>query len=344
MLVERNKTFPDIDPKSWEHPADRATLAAIRGVKGLDDIFRVLQGATAERSMRLVHLASSVKATPRQYAKLYAMVGDVVRTFDWPYRPDIFVTRSPFFNAGVYGVDKPFIVMNNATVASLTDEELKAVVAHEMGHVMSGHALYKTLIWFLSNLAVNAVPGGELVILPLMLALSEWDRRSELTADRVGLLALQSEEPCYTLLMKMAGGDDLSQLNMNDFFEQAAEYENSNTILDGFFKVLNTAFISHPFPVTRLSELRNWAASGHYKTILDGVYLKRSVAPGDPANDVKVGFDFYKSEFEKSADPMGQAFKSAGSDLGAIASGLGEGLGKAAQAAMDALKGLFPGS
>ncbi|MCX7023144.1 MAG: M48 family metallopeptidase [Spirochaetes bacterium] len=343
MIVERRKTFPDIDPKSWEHPADRATLAAIRGVKGLDDVFRVLQGATAERSMRLIHTASSVKATPRQFARLHAMVTEIALTFDWPYRPDVFVTRSPFFNAGVYGVDRPFIVMNSSAVAVLTDEELKAVIAHEMGHIMSGHSLYKTLLWLLSNLATNIIPGGELVILPLILALAEWDRRSELTADRAGLLALQSEDPCYALLMKMAGGDDVSQMNLNDFFEQAAEYEESNSVLDNLYKVLNTAFITHPYPVVRLSELRNWAQAGHYRTIMDGFYLKRSMAKGQPADDVKVGFDFYRSEFEKSADPFGHAVKSVGEEFGKVAAGVGEGIGRAAEAALDALKGLFPG-
>ena len=341
MIVIRRKTFPDINPKSWEHPADRAALAAVKSIKGFDTVLRVLEGATLERSLRLVHLASSVKATPRQFAKLHSMVADVVEIFDWPYVPEIFVTRSPFFNAGVYGVDKPFIIMNNSTLTALSDDEIKAVVAHEMGHLMSGHSLYKTLLWLLMNIATSIIPGGDIIIMPLILALSEWDRRSELSADRAGLLAVQNEETCFNLLMKMAGGDDISQLNLNDFFAQAAEYEASNTVLDSLYKLLNTAFASHPYPVTRLSELSNWSSAGHFKTIMDGFYLRRNIEKEQSMDDVKAGFDFYRSEFEKNVDPLSKVAQSTGSELGKLVSGVGEGLSQAASAALEMLQGFI---
>ena len=94
------------------------------------------------------------------------------------------------------------------------------------------------------------MPG--LLVQPLLLALREWDRKSELSADRAALLALQSEKENGDLLMKMAGGEDLSQMNMNDFFLQAQEYESQKSIMDSFSKLLNTMKQSHPFPVVRL--------------------------------------------------------------------------------------------
>jgi len=330
MLTARTKKLYAIDPRSWEHPADEAALAALRGVRGLDEVTRFVFGNTSEESIRLIHLASSVRVTQNQFPRVHQMLDRTVDVFDWPYRPEVFVTQSPFFNAGAYGVDKPFIVLNSSIVGRLDDLELACVLAHEMGHIMSGHAVYKTLLWMLLNLSSKLVPAGELIVMPIIAALREWDRRSELSADRAGLLATQIQDPNYSVLMKMAGGDDLSQLNMNDFFAQAQEYEDRKGLLDGVHKLLNTLGESHPFPVIRLQELRSWAVSGQYQAILDGNYLKRGFHKEDAAEELKQGFEFYKSEFDKLDDPVSKTVRAVGDGL----SKLGDDIG-------DALKGLF---
>jgi len=330
MLALKTKKLYGIDPKSWEHPADLAAMSALRNVPGLDEVIKFIFGKTSEQSIRLLHIASSVKVTQNQFPRVHQMMERTVDVFDWPYRPDVFVTQSPFFNAGVYGVREPFIVLNSSLVQRLDDTELACVVAHEMGHVMSGHAIYKTVLWMLLNVSANFIPMAELVLLPIIAALREWDRKSELTADRAGLLATQIEDPNYTLLMKMAGGDDVSQLNMNDFFAQAQEYEQQKSMLDGLFKLLNTVWESHPFPVIRLTELKNWAVGGQYQTILDGNYLKRGLHQSDPAEELRQGFEFYKSEFDKNDDPVSKTVRNVGDGISKLGADIGE-----------ALKGLF---
>lgn len=328
MLVPHNRKLYAIDPKSWEHPADKAALAALRAVPGLDDIIKFIFGATSERAIRLVHIASAARVTGTQYPRLNTMIERIIDVFDWPYRPDVFVAQSPFFNAGVYGVEHPFIVLNSSIAQRLDDRELECVLAHEMGHVMSGHAVYKTLLWMLLNVSARLVPGAELAIMPVVAALREWDRKSELTADRAGLLATQTEDPNYTVLMKMAGGDDVSQLDINEFFTQAREYEDSRGLLDGIHKLFNTVWESHPFPVIRLQELRSWAASGQYRTILDGSYLKRGLHQADPAGEMRQGYDFYRSELDKSDDPLSRTARVVGDGIASLGDEVNEALRK----------------
>ncbi|OHD18768.1 MAG: hypothetical protein A2Y38_21350 [Spirochaetes bacterium GWB1_59_5] len=330
MLTARTKKLYAIDPRSWEHPADEAALATLRGIKGLEELTRFVFGNTSEESIRLIHIASSVRVTQNQFPRVHQMLERTVDVFDWPYRPEVFVTQSPFFNAGAYGVDKPFIVLNSSIVGRLDDLELACVLAHEMGHIMSGHAVYKTLLWMLLNISSKLVPAGELIVMPIIAALREWDRKSELSADRAGLLATQREDPNYSVLMKMAGGDDLSQLNMNDFFAQAQEYESRKGFLDGVHKLLNTIGESHPFPVIRLQELKSWAVSGQYQAILDGNYLKRGFHKAEAAEELKQGFEFYKGEFDKLDDPVSKTVRVVGDSLSKFGDDLG-----------DALKGLF---
>jgi hypothetical protein len=223
-------------------------------------------------------------------------------------------------------VKEPFIVLNSALLSSLDDDELYCAVAHEVGHIMSGHVLYKTVLWMLMRFTASALPVAGALARPLLMALGEWDRKSELSADRAALLALQSEQQNYQVLMKMAGGDDLSQMNLNDFFQQAWEYDNQKTLLDGIFKLLNTAGESHPFPVVRLQELRSWAASGAYQSILDGAYLRRGDKTGGAGADIKEGFDYYRTSFEQSEDPLAKAVKAAGDSLSRAAEGLRDSL------------------
>ncbi len=330
MPTSKQKILTDIDSRSWEHPADKAALATLKQIPGFDEIIKLVFGLTTEKSIKLLHLSSSIRTSPNQFPVLHQQIRKIAEIFDWNYIPEVYVTRSPFFNAGVYGVKEPFIVINSHLVSSVSKDELMCVLAHEMGHLISGHSLYKTLLWLMVNISITALPVSDLIVLPIIAALKEWDRKSELSADRAGLLAVQNEDPCYSVLMRMAGGDNPSELNMNDFFLQADEYENSKGLIDGIHKVLNTVWTSHPFPVIRLTELRNWIASGEYSKIIGGDYQKRGNNQKRISDDIKNSFEYYKNETEKEADPVLQAVKS-----------LGEGVGKIGEDISDTLKKFF---
>jgi Zn-dependent protease with chaperone function len=322
MNAKRTRKLYAIDPQSWEHPADRAAMSAVKQLKGLDELVKLVLSATTEKSLKLIHLASSVKVSARQFPKLDTLLNDIVDTFDWPYKPDMFVTQSPFLNAGVLGVNEPFILLNSSIVTRFEEDELKAIIAHEMGHIMSGHTLYKTLAWLLANISLSFIPAGELAIQAISAVLSEWDRKSELTADRAELLAVQSETPSYNVLMRMAGAEDLSQVNLNEFFLQAKEYEDQKTVLDSIHKILNQVRLSHPFPVVRLQELKTWAASGAYQSILDGDYKHRGEVKATIAEDLKDGAEFYKDSVKKSDDPIAKFVNNMGEEIEKAASGL----------------------
>jgi Zn-dependent protease with chaperone function len=352
MLIKRMKRFEKIDPRSWEHPADRAALGAVRQLKGIDEFFKVLLSLTSERSLRLLMLASSVKVSERQYAFLDRHLDDIVETFDWGYKPAVFVTQSPVMNAGVLGVQEPFIILNSAVLKQCDDAEVKAILAHEMGHVMSGHSLYKTIIWILTNVSLGIIPVPQFVVAGILLAMAEWNRKSELSADRVEVLALQSEETSYNLLMKMAGADDLGQVNINDFFLQAQEYEDQKSLVDSIHKILNSAWTSHPYPVIRLQELKSWASSGAYQSILEGNYLRREYHEENVKEEFDEAYQYYKDAMSGSEDPIFQFVGKVSENVEKTASDLAKGfeplkqgieaeLGKAAEIFKEKLRGFM---
>jgi len=330
MLVKRIKKLYDIDPKSWEHPADTMALSAVRQLKGLDELVKTIMSLTSEKSLNLMVLASAVKISESQYPKLDNILNNVVDTFDWRYKPKMYITQSPHLNAGILGVSEPFIILNSSLVKIFDEKEMTAIIAHEMGHIMSGHSLYKTIIWLLTNISLRFIPMGELIVYAIVAALAEWNRKSELTADRAELLAVQEETPSYNILMRMAGAEDLDQVNLNAFFLQAQEYEDQKGLLDSIHKILNQVWLTHPYPVVRLQELKTWASSGYYESILNGNYIKRGLHQENVEEDLKAGYDYYRDSMKSSDDPVIS-----------FVNNVGEGIERATEGIRDTLKDIF---
>ena len=179
------KALTQIAPVSWEHPADRAALQSLRSVPGFDEVVKKIYGFIGERGVRLLFQADAVRVGPTQFPGLNAIYTEVLTTLDWEPRPELFVSQTPFANAGAFGMERPFIVINSGALKLLDDEEMRALLGHELGHVMSGHALYRTILVIILNVSFASLPFlAGIALLPVRIALLEWYRKSELSSDR----------------------------------------------------------------------------------------------------------------------------------------------------------------
>src|ERR1051326_2731727 len=237
-----------IAPVAWEHPADRAALQSLRAVPGFDEVVRKIVGFFGERGIRLLFQANAVRVGPTQFPVLQTLMAEVTTTMDWPEAPELYVTQTPFVNAAAVGIDRPFVVVNSADLELLDHDELRVIIGHELGHVMSGHALYRTVLILILELGFQNLPFlAGLVLLPVKLALLEWYRKSELSADRAGLLASQDTRTAMRVFLKLAGGGRTADMDLDAFLVQAREYEDRGGALDTIYKILNTLAITHPF-------------------------------------------------------------------------------------------------
>jgi hypothetical protein len=205
-------------------------------------------------------------------------------------------------------------------------DELRFVLGHELGHVMSGHALYRSLLAHLLNLAalVGWIPIGGIGLRVVIAALREWERKSELSADRAGLLACQDVEATRRSHMKLAGGAHLTEMDTEAFLAQAEEYENAGTLRDGILKLLNTERSTHPFSVVRAAEIRRWVESGDYDRIIAGDYPRRSDdGSANFADDARDAARGYKERFDNSSDQLVGALRQVTDTMGSAADGLG---------------------
>ena len=299
--------LPGISSRAYEHPADRSALTALRKLTGFDVILKNLAGLFNDRSLRLMFLASSVRASEEQFPDLYHDLLDGCYILDLPRVPELFITQDPTVNAMALGTDKPFIVINTGLVDLMDPEEVRWVIGHELGHVLSGHAVYRTMLFHMIRLAARLafIPFAWIGFKAVIWGLEEWFRKAELSCDRAGLVAAQDEAAARRALMKMAGGSRLSELSHDAFHEQAREYDAVPDVREGLLKLLQLQGTTHPFAVVRFAELDRWASDGEYRDILAGNYPRREDDP-----DTSVGDEFrsaaksYPESWNRSSDPL----------------------------------------
>ncbi|MFG2637269.1 M48 family metallopeptidase [Streptomyces sp. NPDC048362] len=305
----QRRRFPGISSRAYEHPADRSALVALRKLSGFDTVFKALSGLLPERSLRLLFLSDSVRVSERQFSHLHTMLLDACYILDLEKVPPMYVTQDPQPNAMCIGLDEPIIVVTTGLVELLDEEEMRAVVGHEVGHALSGHSVYRTILLFLTTLALKVawIPLGNLAVMALVTALREWFRKSELSADRAGLLVGQDVRASMRGLMKIAGGNHLHEMNVDAFLEQAEEYDSGGDLRDSVLKILNVLPRSHPFTTVRAAELKKWAESRDFQRIMDGHYPRRDE---DGDGDTSVGDAFresaasYAGDVKTSKDPL----------------------------------------
>lgn len=312
-----------ISSRSWEHPADRAALNTLRAIPGFDEVVRKVASYFGERGVRQLFLANAVRVTDNQRPRLNAMWTEVLETLDWPTRPQLYVAQMPYVNAYAVGFQEPFVVVSSSMLEILNEDEQRFVLAHELGHIMSGHTTYRTialiLMWFgLGNLPFLA----GVALLPFQLALLEWYRMSEFSCDRAGLLAVQDLRLAMGGFMKLAGGKATSETeeSLDEFMKQAEEYESGGSALDAVFKLLNTALRDHPFHTVRASELLQWQRTGAYDTIVGGTYQRRgdddrplsddyADAAGYYGEQTRSAFKQFEGVFDRAKDAFNEAWR-----------------------------------
>ena len=273
-----HKKFAELSKHEYVHPADSRALAALRAIPGIDTALKKLLAVTGESAIRVIFTASAVRVTQQQCPDLYAKLQVACATLGVDM-PELFVQQSPIVNAFTGGVERPLIVLHSSLLERLTDEEVLAVVAHEVGHIHAEHVLYLTaarLIEALANVAIAATPVATIVAQILSgtmrAALLAWARRAELSCDRAALLVTQDANVIGRTMMKLCGGTFASRVDYEEFLRQARDFQKNydEKALDRFWADIISSGMTHPFPVWRVSEILKWVESGDYARLMSG--------------------------------------------------------------------------
>src|SRR3954465_10612262 len=122
--------LPQISPRAYQHPADRAATAALQKVPYLDEVVRKLVALGYERALRAAALGSSVRLGQEQLPQIWVLHRQSFHALDLEAVPDLYLTQLSFANAATIGVDRPVVVVNSELVRILDGDGRRGVRAH----------------------------------------------------------------------------------------------------------------------------------------------------------------------------------------------------------------------
>ncbi len=266
------KKLINFSPEEYEHPFDKVALKKLRALPGLDIVTNFFLNWGYVRWQVIELQGSNFHVTRESCPQLYELVEDVAKTLGVEDFPEIYTEWGYAVNAYTTGIkEQTLLVLNSGAVDLLNDDQLKYIIGHEMGHIKSGHILYHLMAQMMSSM-VKYIPLGEALLEPIHFALLYWNRMSEFSADRAGLLACQNKEEAIQTVIKMAGVPMkyFNELNEEAFIKQAEEFEKLNRgFADSTIRSLSILTSTHPWTVYRAGELLKWINSGEYDRIID---------------------------------------------------------------------------
>jgi Zn-dependent protease with chaperone function len=268
------RALTGLRPQAYEHPLDRKTLDALEKFTTFDALIRKCNEYGFERLLRVQLMGSYLRASRDSFPDLYAMVQDACDVLDLPRRPALYIQPGGI-NAFTAGVDQPIVVLNAGLIDTLTEDQLRFVIGHELGHIKSGHVFYyqmALLLPIIASILDTATLGlGGVFSAGMQVALLRWQRMSELTADRAGLLVCQDVNAVIESMMRLSGLPNrfADSVNTEDFIAQAREFQSFDSDkLDWIAKFLSGVGQTHPWTVMRAHELLAWVDTGDFDRIL----------------------------------------------------------------------------
>ncbi|MEX7473166.1 M48 family metalloprotease [Mycobacterium adipatum] len=260
--------------------------------------------------------------------------------------PRVFLNTHHEVNASALGQHKPILLLHSALIDQFTEAQLRAVVAHELGHIKCQHTFYKVVAHKFAPIAAIAasVPGGSLVAMALQWHMNDWSRKAELSADRFGLLVTDDLDTVQTMLIQLAGGSSIvaGELSADEFRQQADEFRTVSrhgqkpaTSLQKIEYyatelILNPDLKTHPWPAIRFVELEQWAQSRQYADLRAGNLAEAEKHPfqymPDTVDDDELDVEAVDGQFaapvlRQAAEEVAGKFKNWSAKLSASTSG-----------------------
>jgi len=171
-----------------------------------DVIEKILRTAKVERNeniLKNMQEGNSFKITERLSPELFAICQEVKNCLEYEENIDFFIMNSPETNAfavpKMEDEDVNMVIITSALLEKLDVTELKFIIGHEIGHLISQTSKLENIIRFVFS-------DKESVPIVLNNKIELWKKLAELTADRFGFLAAKDFDKVVTLFFKLASG------------------------------------------------------------------------------------------------------------------------------------------
>jgi len=221
-----NDDFAVLDPVRFV--PERVLIEQLSARFGLDVLIEHFVSSGGVRSAYDAVLGSQLRLTKLLAPRLINLLDEVRERLGFDERLELFVGQGAMVNAGAMhaiSADEPHVIeLTSALVERMTDDELRFVLGHEVGHLAYRH--------YRARLAVAAfgVDEAQQSKAPALLArrMETWDRLAEISADRAGFMVVGNRlEVAVSAFFKLQAGLGPEHLRFDvaAFIDQLASLE-----------------------------------------------------------------------------------------------------------------------
>ncbi|MGD0093000.1 MAG: M48 family metallopeptidase [Planctomycetota bacterium] len=267
-------------PEHFTHPLDRAALEKLKSVPLFPSCVKAFMKVLPERFWHGWNMANKVRLGPQQLPQIYRHLPPICKALGIA-EPEFYLQMNPFPNAYTYGDKRVFVTVTSGLVECLEEDEVHSVVAHECGHIVCQHVLYRTMAELLVYVGARIFGPLAALSMPVRLALLYWVRHSELSADRAAAAVMHGPRPVIHSFVRLAGGPKAitEDINLQLYAQQAAAYDKLlDSKWDQFLQGLAVMSQTHPFLAVRAREIAGWCKTQEFRDVmleLDGLKSAR---------------------------------------------------------------------
>lgn len=274
------------------HPNDVKAQHSLELIPGFKKLVKEFMNIVGEKTFLIENMSGKIKLGKNQMPEIYNLLIPICEKLGIDI-PELYLELDRNPNAYTFGDTEVAIVLTSGLIETLSKEEIQVVIAHECGHILCHHTLYKTmarLIMQTGSYFLNGIIGG-LINISLTAALCYWDRCSEFSADRVSAYYVGSSDLVSDVMMRLAGGTNNLGLSLNKeaFLRQASEYKEymDSSKLNKGIEILMYAFNDHPLLAYRAFEVTEWCNSEDFYNI------DPTIVVDVPNNSAKLNIEQY---------------------------------------------------
>jgi len=192
-------------------------------------------------------LGTSALAHERQFPELFDVIDRCARRLGMR-TPQVFVRDDLLVPVTAVGLAEPYsVIVSSSWLRHIDEQELEFLIGCELGHIAAGHTRISSLF---------SASGRENPLIALVFG--AWLRRTEYTADRVGLLCCRSMEAALRAIYALSFREHKGQVQHEAFIEQREAIQRDPSLAMGEW------LGETPYAVNRIMELRRFATAAPY--------------------------------------------------------------------------------
>jgi len=208
-----------LDPKVFQHPADKAITDTILGSDEFRKVINFIGEHALEGMLSSLYLSTYAHLTEKNAPELVCMSREAAEMFGLERAPELFIKRTYSMSSEVQCFNRPMIMLSTELLNHFSDRATWAAIAACASSVRNGYCEIEMMKRTIQNIGW-LLPNGTAKAMHQMIV--QWEKASQLSFDRAALIA---SGDLNTVMEIILGGDmPLDQMRRIDFSDPSCSY------------------------------------------------------------------------------------------------------------------------